>query len=234
MDRAARLFAIVEELRLAGDSGRTSEQLAARLEVSTRTIKRDISTLQIGGSPIWGESRAGGGYKIMQSSNTKPAAGLTADELMALAIAVHANTETPFHTEAVAALTKLRRSNETASNDAATSRLANIWVDGPPSRNQAGRNLDEAIRLRRVARLGYRDSSNDETSRLVEPLALVRSAGFWYLNAHCRMRDALRWFRLDRISEVHVTNETLTPPEDGGPEVDPWWQASRLDDRWNG
>ena len=64
MNRTERLYAIAEALRAAGDDGRTSAWLAERFEVSTRTIKRDVTALQEAGRPIAGFGGRGGGYRI--------------------------------------------------------------------------------------------------------------------------------------------------------------------------
>lgn len=64
MNRTDRLYALREELRRAGSVGRTADRLAETFEVSVRTVKRDISTLQHGGFPVWAQPGPGGGYAV--------------------------------------------------------------------------------------------------------------------------------------------------------------------------
>ena len=61
MNRTDRLHSLTEELRRAGPSGRSADRLAAWLEVSTRTIKRDVAALQKAGLPVWAQAGPGGG-----------------------------------------------------------------------------------------------------------------------------------------------------------------------------
>ena len=77
MNRTDRLYAIAEELRSAGAGGRTSAWLARRFEVSGRTVKRDVASLQQAGVPIWAEAGPGGGY-VLDARATLPPLGMTA------------------------------------------------------------------------------------------------------------------------------------------------------------
>jgi predicted DNA-binding transcriptional regulator YafY len=87
MNRTDRLYALREELRRAGPEGRTAEQLAARFEVSARTVKRDVSALQQGGFPVWARIGRIGGY-VVDRNATLPPVNITAAEATALAAAL--------------------------------------------------------------------------------------------------------------------------------------------------
>ena len=69
------------------------------------------------------------------------------------------------------------------------------------------RAVEQAIVDRRVVRLRYVDRSGHATDRVVEPLAVVGVTPNWYLTAWCRLRDDVRWFRVDRIRDAFLTRE---------------------------
>src|SRR5437667_440381 len=79
---------------------------------------------------------------------------------------------------------------------------------GAVPRPQVTQVLDEAVRHRRVIVLTYRDSEGVLTRRAVEPAAIAATNGHWYLLGYCRLRQAPRWFRLDRIGAADLTAET--------------------------
>jgi predicted DNA-binding transcriptional regulator YafY len=208
MNRTDRLYAIAEELRYAGEAGRTSASLATQYEVSTRTIKRDISSLQQAGVPIWSEGRAGGGYRLLPAESSLPAINFTSGEAVALAVAIHANQDMPFANDGASALTKILSVMTPATRETADDVLSRVWIRGHRNRGLAARRLDEAIRLHRVTNINYDDANGNPSKRTVEPLLLARTGGHWYLMAYCRLRDNGRWFRLDRIRTVTTTTET--------------------------
>lgn len=207
MNRTDRLYAIAEELRYAGPSGRTSASLAEQFEVTARTIKRDVSALQQAGLPIWGEGRPGGGYRMMASSATLPPVNFTTGEAAAVAVALAAQPDMPFAAEGTTALTKLLGAMAPEGREAVNVLLQRVWTRGTPGRGHPARVLDEAIRLDRVAAITYADGRGAVTRRHVEPLAFARTGQRWYLMAYCRLRRDGRWFRLDRIRDASLTGE---------------------------
>jgi len=72
VNRTDRLHALSEELRRAGQHGRTAARLAGWLEVSTRTIKRDVAALQQAGLPVWSQAGPGGGYVLDEAATLPP------------------------------------------------------------------------------------------------------------------------------------------------------------------
>ncbi|MCL2455024.1 MAG: WYL domain-containing protein [Micrococcales bacterium] len=219
MNRTDRLYALREELRRAGPAGRTAARLAAELEVSIRTIRRDVSALQQAGFPVWARPGPSGGY-VVDASATLPPVNITAAEASALAAALAVCRDQPFARDGTAALTKLLGVMDEQTR-ARTERLASrIWVkdsdrlSSPAVLGPVERGLQE----RRVLAVDYRDENGKQTSRRVDPQLLGSIDGRWYLVAHCRLRDGLRWFRLDRIQHVSITAEPATeiPVEDIG------------------
>jgi len=111
MNRTDRLYALVEELRAVAPRPRSARQLAERYEVSTRTIERDILALQESGVPIYAETGRRGGYAI-DTTLTLPPLNFTAAEMVAIAVALAREENTPF---AAATRSALRKVLATAS-----------------------------------------------------------------------------------------------------------------------
>lgn len=208
MNRTDRLFAIREELRGAGPGGRTAERLAEVFEVSVRTIKRDVTALQNSGFPVWARPGPGGGYVVDRSASLPPI-NFTESEVVGLAAAAAAMRGQPFDQDLRAALTKvLGAMDESARKRAAL--LANrVWIDTKDDqrRTRSLRRIEQSLAERRVLALRYRDRRGADSQRRVDPVLLARTDGNWYLVAHCRTVQAIRWFRLDRIESANLTNE---------------------------
>ncbi|WP_166878826.1 YafY family protein [Salinibacterium sp. ZJ450] len=209
MNRIDRLYAMREELRRAGHTGRTAEQLAAVFEVSLRTVKRDISTLQQAGFPVWARLGRSGRYLVDESA-TLPPVTFTPTEAAALAAAVEAHRGQPFDGHGRAALTKILNVMEPPARDRTARLTRRIWTneDGTPHGSKRVRTaVESALEQRRVLALRYRDANSEVTSRRVDPQLLAYTDGHWYLIAHCRLRQGVRWFRLDRIEHASATAE---------------------------
>ncbi len=207
MNRTDRLYAIVESLRLAGARGRTAEQLAAHLEVSTRTIKRDVSALQQAGRPVWAQPGPGGGY-VLDAEASLPPVNITAAEAVSIAVALTAVRDLPFAADGRTALAKLLDAMPRAERDRARSVASRVWVRGSGHRRpRTARTVEEAVRRGVVLSIRFRGSSGATTAREVEPVLLALTGGHWYLAAWCRLRQDFRWFRTDRITAAHLTTE---------------------------
>jgi Predicted transcriptional regulator len=227
VNRTERLYAIAEELRAAGAGGRTGAWLARRLEVSTRTIKRDIDALLQAGLPLWAQAGPGGGYVL--DAATLPPLDITGTEAAAIAVALAALPALPFAVDGRSALSKVLAAMPEPERQRAESIAARLWLRVPeqPPRPAVARTLDEAVRRQRVVVLRYGDRNGQVTRRAVEPVALAATNGHWHLLAWCRLREGPRWFRTDRIVSAHLTAEPApehdaatmfgTPPDDARP-----------------
>ncbi len=223
MNRTDRLYAIVEQLRGAGAAGRTAEQLAARFEVSTRTVKRDVGALQQAGSLIWAQPGPGGGY-VLDDAVTLPPVNITAAEAVALAVALSAVPDLPYATDGRAALAKVLAVMPQAERRRARDIASRVWTRGAGRRRpRTARTVEEALRRGVVLAIRFVDATGATTRREVEPVVLALTGGHWHLAAWCRLRQDYRWFRTDRISAAHLTTEPSprhdvgalgTPPDD--------------------
>jgi len=216
------LYAIVEELRAGPAGGRTAAWLAERFEVSSRTVKRDVASLQQAGVPIWATSGPGGGYALDPAA-TLPPLTFTPGEAAALTAAISISSDMPFAADGRSALTKLVGAMTERSRESAGRLSGQIWIQVPPERDLATtaesggkapavRTVEEALRQSVVVVLDYVDADGRETRRRpVEPLAFAHNRGRWYVMAWCRRRRAGRFFRLDRIASAHLTTEPYAP-----------------------
>lgn len=208
MNRTDRLYAIREELRRAGPRGRTAEQLAAAFEISVRTVKRDISALQQAGFPVWARTGRIGGY-VVDRAATLPPVNFTAAEASALAAAITAHRGQPFDRQARAAMAKVLGVMDPRARRQADDLTERIWIDRSTAEAADPRlraAIEHALQERRVLSLHYRDGAGATTTRRVDPQLLACAGGHWFLVARCHLRQAVRWFRLDRIERATLTS----------------------------
>ncbi|HWU47784.1 MAG TPA: YafY family protein [Humibacter sp.] len=206
MTRTDRLYALVEELRAVAPRPRSARWLAEKFDVSPRTIERDLSALQQGGVPIWAEPGRTGGYCLDPAHSLAPL-GFTVDEALALMIGLGTLATSPFRDAATSALRKVvavtddRRLKETA--ELAT--RVHLLDEHMPTAAPGG--LADALRTGQVLQIAYIDRNGLASVRNVEPMGFLGKGSNWYLIAWCRLRDGLRAFRGDRITEAKPLDE---------------------------
>ena len=208
MRRAERLFQIVQLIR--GRRLATAAFLAARLEVSPRTVYRDVADLQAQGVPIDGE--AGVGYR-MRSGFDLPPLMFTNAEAQALVAAVRiasARLDAALAANAEAALGKIL-SVLPASARAAAESLAVYApaVEFAPATRARLEALRLAAESRRKVSLHYIDLQEQRSERTVRPLGCFYWQAVWTLAGWCEARQAFRSFRVDRIEELRVLDEVF-------------------------
>jgi predicted DNA-binding transcriptional regulator YafY len=188
-----------------------ASELAERFEVTTRTIERDLLALQEAGVPIWAQPGPGGGYGL-NTDTTLPPLNLTPAEAAAIATALAAARAMPFVTAGRSALRKLTGVMANAPKSDASRLVSHIRV-AQGSRPEAPRPIAEALQRAliesRALELTYRDAEARETVRVVEPAGLIGTRHGWYLVAWCRLRQAPRAFRVDRVAAACVTSEVI-------------------------
>ncbi|MFG3228591.1 helix-turn-helix transcriptional regulator [Kitasatospora sp. NPDC048194] len=213
MNRTPRLYALVEELRAAAPRSLTVAALAARFEVSTRTVQRDLQALMESGVPVRAVTGRGGGWAI-DPATTLPPIRFTPEEASALVAALAvADSSAPYAGAVRTAAQKIAASMTGPASSAAQD-LAGRIVALPPRTGEPVRTaVERALTDGTVLRLSYADAAGRESDRTVEPAGLLTADGKWYLIAWCRTRQAGRGFRLDRITAATPTPEPA-PPHD--------------------
>ena len=206
MRRAERLFQIVQIIR--GRRLSTAAFLAQRLEVSERTVYRDVAELMAQGVPIEGE--AGVGYR-MHAGFDLPPLMFTKDEAQALVASVRLaqpRLDAALARHAEGALSKILAVLPPAARAAAES----LAVYAPPigideGTRQRLETLRVATEARHKLRLVYLDLKQQRSERTVRPLGCFYWGAVWTLAAWCETRAGFRNFRVDRIEALQVLDE---------------------------
>ncbi|MCA2223987.1 helix-turn-helix transcriptional regulator [Nonomuraea aurantiaca] len=192
-------------------------ELAERLGVSRRTIRRDIDRLRDLGYPVDATMGADGGYRLAAGTAMPPLL-LDDDEAVAIAVGLATAARNPVRGIAeasVRALAKLgqvlpaRLRHRVSSLTAATVPLP--AADGPDLDPEQLTTLAAAIANRERVRFGYPSADGADSSRLVDPYRLVPAGRRWYLLGYDNDRDDWRIFRIDRISRLMATGARVTP-----------------------
>ena len=210
MRRADRLFQIVQHLR--GGRLVTARMLGERLEVSERTIYRDIADLQSTGVPIDGE--AGVGY-LMREGFDLPPLMFTRDEIVALvagARMVRAFGGARMARAAEEALVKIGAvlPEPEKARIAKTEIHMPDWVVSDEQR-QLIDVLERAVDARDVLSINYQDEGGKTSERDVRPLGLWFWGKVWTLVAWCELRNDFRAFRIDRVASIEKSGRTFRP-----------------------
>jgi predicted DNA-binding transcriptional regulator YafY len=207
MRRADRLFQLVQLVR--GRRLTTAEWLAGRLEVSLRTVYRDVADLQQQGVPIEGE--AGVGYRMRAGFDLPPLMFSTgeAKALVACTRLAQPRLDTALARDADSALSKILAVLPAAARAAAEGMAVYaIDVAGTDlATRQRLQVLREAFEARRVLTLDYDSLENVRSQRRVRPLGVFFWDAVWTLAAWCELRNDFRSFRVDRIVDVTVLDE---------------------------
>jgi predicted DNA-binding transcriptional regulator YafY len=210
MRRADRLFDIIQTLR--GAKGpMTAAQIAERLEVTPRTIYRDIATLQARRVPI--EGAAGLGYLLRRGFDLPPLM-FTAEEIEAILVGSLLTRRTGDPGLKIAAdsvLSKVAAILPTALQDHLTSPSFFVSEHGASEPTIANLTLvRRAIRNRNKLEIDYADRQGELTKRRIWPMAVAYFVEVTLICAWCELRSDYRHFRADRIRSLKVSEETFS------------------------
>ncbi|MGI5459999.1 helix-turn-helix transcriptional regulator [Streptomyces sp. CA-249302] len=214
--RADRLLSLL--LRLQSRGQLTARQLADELEVSVRTVYRDLEALGAAGVPVVTSGGPGGGCRLLEGWRS-PLLGISAEEATAL-LAVSAGG--PLARIALGdalsqARLKLLASLPPSGRDRTNAAAARFHIDSqawfkPPEPVPCLAELVDAVRQDNRLRLTHRRRDGRTTTRSVDPLGLVAKAGIWYLVA--RTDSGIRAHRASRISQAELLPGEFTRPTD--------------------
>lgn len=193
-------------------------ELAERLEVNTRTVRRYITMLQDLGIPVEGGRGRHGCYRLRPGFKLPPLM-FSEDEALALTLGLLVARR---HGLAVAtpavegALAKVERVLPTALRERiqAVQEILTLDLTSPSTvpTSEIVTTLSTAAQQGRRVQMHYRAWQAGETERALDPYGLVYRAGYWYTVGYCHLRSDLRVFRLDRVQDVELRNETFTRP----------------------
>jgi predicted DNA-binding transcriptional regulator YafY len=222
--RADRLLKLVLLLQTRGRM--TAERLAEELEVSARTIYRDIEALSGAGFPVYAERGVGGGCRLVDGYRTT-LTGLSAPEAQALAFAALPGAAAALGVGALAAAAHLKVL--TAVSPDARSTLASVqerfhldprgWFRTTPPEHPHLPPLARAVWDGRRVRAFYARAKGRAKARVLHPLGLVLKDGIWYLVA--TDDDAMRTYRVSRFEQVDLLDEPVDRPPDF--DLGSWW-----------
>jgi predicted DNA-binding transcriptional regulator YafY len=224
--RADRLLSIL--LLLQSKGRMTARNLAQRLDVSERTILRDMDALSGAGVPVFAERGAGGGWRLMDGYQTK-LTGLTSAEIQTLFLGRPPKVlaDLGLKDAAEAAWIKLQAALPSEIRQQAEFVRQRILID-PRAWREAAESLAalpvalEALWQGRRLRFSYAKNADDCGERVVDPLGLVARGNAWYLVAS-RGGD-LRTYRVSRIRDATVLAESCVRPRDF--DLAAHWEAS--------
>ena len=192
-------------------------ELARRLEVGERTVRRYVAMLKEMGVPVESERGRYGAYALRPGFKLPPMM-FTDEEALALALGL-------------LSARRLGLSGAAPAVEGALAKLERVMPEGLRERVRvfeetvvpgislpslpAGKivvTLSEAARERRRVRMRYRSEPSNETEREVNPYAVIHKEGYWYTVGYCHLRRGERLFRLDRVLEAEALPETFERP----------------------
>ena len=226
-----RLHRVIAILLLLESRGQLkARELADALEVSDRTIHRDIETLCEAGVPIEAIAGPAGGFRLMEGyTNHLPQ--VRSDEAIGLflrGIGMDPQEQSEAHLDLQRALGRLEsRLPDRYSLDVRTARKRFYfdpapWWEGIPVSDHLG-VLRQGVWHSRKISIEYENAAHDRTTRVVRPYGLVVKVMRWYLIAYCETRETIRTFNVARIHNASLLDETFTWPDDFS--LESYWKA---------
>jgi predicted DNA-binding transcriptional regulator YafY len=229
--RAQRLLSILMQLQV--NRRVTARDLAEKLEVSQRTILRDMEALSGSGIPVIAERGVGGGWSLLEEYQTR-LTGLTPEEIQSLFVSrtPRVIADLGLKQTADAAWTKLQAALPTSARKQADFVKQRILIDTSGWRNPSESTsslpiLLDALWQDRQLRFVYERALGEAGERMVDPLGLVARGSVWYLIAN--RQAELRTYRISRIRDAEILGALASRPADF--DLATYWERSRKEFR---
>jgi predicted DNA-binding transcriptional regulator YafY len=213
-----RLLAVLELLESRRQM--SGPEIARRLEIDVRTVRRYIVMLQDMGIPVEAVRGTYGAYRLRRGHRLPPLM-FTDTEAVALTLGLLAIREFHFPVDAVAvesALAKTERvlPEQPLQQARSLQEAITFYAPGPPVslRNDFVITLSSAVQQRKRVHLRYRSWEGAESERDFDPYGIVFNEGYWHTAGYCHLRRDLRTFRVDRIISVTPGEQSFDRPED--------------------
>ncbi|WP_019637096.1 helix-turn-helix transcriptional regulator [Paenibacillus fonticola] len=204
--RLDRLLGIA--LELMAKKRVTAAELAAKFEVSIRTVYRDVELINRAGIPVASFTGADGGFELMNGFFLTRQY-FSVDDLSVIYMLLKA-MEGAMGGAVAPAMRKLASLNPLLANEGSHEAVI-LNISTLDFERDYVQELFRAVRQSRVVRLEYTSTSGTATERSVEPLNLLWEKGIWYLEGYCRSRQSKRYFRVSRITSLDVSEELFVP-----------------------
>ncbi|MCG7344727.1 YafY family transcriptional regulator [Sporosarcina sp. ACRSL] len=226
--RADRLMNIMILLQNRGKM--TAKELANELEVSDRTILRDMDALSTAGVPIVSDRGKEGGWRLLDNFRSK-LSGLNKDDIKTLFLFPSRKLleDIGLNSQALDTRQKLLAAIPGTFRDEAQAMWERIHIDSGTWRQskekvQALKTVQQAVWESKKLKIYYEQADGEQKERLIEPLGLVAKGNRWYLVAS--RNGELRNYRVSRIHNVEVLNETFSRPLNFN--LAAYWEQSKV------
>jgi predicted DNA-binding transcriptional regulator YafY len=219
VDRLVSMIMILLERERIG-----AQELAEMFEVSPRTIYRDIDAINLAGVPVRSTSGVGGGFEIMPNYKIDRKVFSSAD-LSAILMGLSSLSNMIRGDELVNALAKVKSFIPADRAKDIEWKANQICIDLSPwmgNRNIQPylETIQTALQESRLLAFEYADRYGNRTTRTAEPYQLVLKNSQWYWQGYCYKRNDFRLFKLSRISNLQIQEESFTPREYQKPQLD--------------
>ncbi|MFC4812213.1 helix-turn-helix transcriptional regulator [Paenibacillus sp. GCM10023250] len=228
--RADRLLAVLALLQAHGKL--SSKEIAEKLEVSERTIHRDMQALSVAGIPVYADRGNGGGWSLPEGYRSR-LTGMTAGEISSLLFLQASDVvrDLGLTGSTRSAMNKLLSALPPAARRDAEIARERLHVDGAGWRDAGPRDagaslavVQEAVWAAKKLRTQYRSSDGEAKDKLLRPLGLVVKSGIWYVMALSEPDDEVRTYRISRMADARMTDDAFERPE--GFDLAAAWEAS--------
>lgn len=224
-----RLVSII--MVLLGKERIGAQELADMFEVSPRTIYRDIDAINMAGIPVRSSSGVGGGFEIMQQYKVDKKVFSAAD-LSALLVGLSSLPGVVRGDELAHALAKVKSFIPADRAKDIELKVNQIYIDLSPWIGSSNIQpyleiIKSALQESRLLAFEYVAHHGNRTARTAEPCQLVLKGSHWYLHGYCHIRNEYRLFRLSRMSNLQMQEETFTLRDYPKPqlEFDAIWET---------